>query len=235
MVPDRYRIPQLMLTDALRLNWNKTPILFVVPPAIEKLNKADMTVITNTGKTVYMYDSKWFSNVIHETTTWEQITYAIRLRLWVSNAWKNMTLQKVWRNTKHMVNKAEYKQKYSLPPFNPIVPGPLMAARIFTSEKAPLIRPKPKPETYESKWVLVVIAEFESVTWRSPCSDLRRILYTKYLNTSWKQMEVSTPNQIQSFFGKTNHRIDEKSREQSQKNELAIRIMMRIGSFIMVQ
>lgn len=45
---------------------------------------------------------------------------------------------------------------------------------------------------------------------------------------------MSTPNQTCCLLGNMNHTIDDNSRLSSQKNELAINIMTRTGSFMIV-
>lgn len=49
------------------------------------------------------------------------------------------------------VVKAETMKKSGESPLIPTVPGPAASARTFTSENAPLIIPKPRPETGEFK------------------------------------------------------------------------------------
>lgn len=43
--------------------------------------------------------------------------------------------------------KAEHKKKYCESPLIPTVPGPAESAKIFIKENAPLMTPKPRPET----------------------------------------------------------------------------------------
>ena len=65
----------------------------------------------------------------------------------VSRAWKKSTPQAVWSKTKQRVVRADVTKNRFESPWRPTVPGPVASASMLTSEKEPLMMPKPRPET----------------------------------------------------------------------------------------
>ena len=51
----------------------------------------------------------------------------------------------------HRTYVPDVMKKRSESPLMPTVPGPMESAKTFTNEKAPLIKPKPRPDTESNK------------------------------------------------------------------------------------
>lgn len=130
------------------------------------------------------------------------------------------------------------------------------SARMLTSANAPLMMPKPKPETYDKICLLSMIRELSATSLR-PFSVLRRTLYNPNLNASckrqkpilqttfflcqnewqitWIKTEQINPIDVYDLSGtKTNQINDENNNAQSQTNAAPTRRIIRIGSLATV-
>ncbi|KAI4498061.1 hypothetical protein M0802_006885 [Mischocyttarus mexicanus] len=91
---------------------------------------------------------------MQETNKCDPTTHTICPHFCLSRAAKKMTPQNVWSKMKHNVVDADTMKKYSVPCRMPMVPGPTASANTLTRAKAPLMKPKPRPQTYANTCLL---------------------------------------------------------------------------------
>lgn len=120
-----------------------------------------------------------FNRVMKETDKCDPMTHIICTQFRLSRAAKNIIPQNVCSKMKHNVVDADMMKKYSVPCLRPMVPGPTASANTLTRAKAPLMKPKPRPQTYANTCLPLTTSVV--VTFSKPFSAFRNTQYKRYL------------------------------------------------------